>query len=122
LDVETISAPTTLDPEPETLDDWTVLPGLSVSRANAALIVEYRLPLKAEGVFVTDPGRFGVRVGLKTGDFVLKINDRKIDHPEDVRRAPTRPGRNVEMDVRRAGKRVRMRLWGQCWHQAPCPV
>ncbi|MCV6585796.1 MAG: trypsin-like peptidase domain-containing protein [Marinibacterium sp.] len=110
VDVAMITAPNTPSPDPETLDDRTVLPGLSVARANPATIVDYQLPLNTKGTFVTDPGRYGGRVGLRPGDVLVDIDGTEIETPRDVRRALTRPGRSVSMTVSRRGQPVSLRF------------
>lgn len=93
-----------------TLTDETVLPGLTVAFANPAVIAKYGLPLNTRGVIVTDPGRFGGRVGLRTGDVIMGINGDDITASKDVEAALIRPGRNVQMDVSRRGKRLNLRF------------
>ena len=108
--VAMITAPNEPAPDPEVLDDRTVLPGLAVARANPALILQYQMSLQTQGIFVTDPGRFGARAGLRPGDVLVTINDRTIDAPRDVRRALTRPGRTVTMQIARRGNPVTLRF------------
>lgn len=93
-----------------TLGKGTVLPELTVALANPAVIARYGLPLTTEGVIVTDPGPFGARAGLRTGDVILGINGAAIAASGDVEAALTRPGRNVRLDLMRRGQRLSLRF------------
>ncbi|WP_424985961.1 trypsin-like peptidase domain-containing protein [Microbulbifer sp. S227A] len=93
-----------------TLDERTVLPDLSVARANPAVIARFGLPLNTEGVLVTDPGPLGARVGLQTGDVIREINGDEIAASGDVETALTRPGRSVRLDLMRRGQRLSLRF------------
>ncbi|MDF1715102.1 MAG: trypsin-like peptidase domain-containing protein [Antarcticimicrobium sp.] len=108
--VEMIAAPDDPPAEAVTLDEKTVVPGLSVARANPAVIARLGLPLSSEGVVVTDPGPYGARAGLKQGDVIAAINDAAIARPRDVRRALSDPGRWLKMDLLRRGQRLRLRF------------
>ena len=108
--VEMIAAPDDPPAEAVTLDEKTVVPGLSVARANPAVIARLGLSLSTTGVVVTDPGPYGARAGLKQGDVIAAINDGAIERPRDVRRALTDPGRWLKMDLLRRGQRVRLRF------------
>ncbi|TDK43900.1 trypsin-like peptidase domain-containing protein [Antarcticimicrobium luteum] len=110
IEVALIAAPDDPPAEPVTLDEKTVVPGLSVARANPAVIARLGLPLTTEGVVVTDPGPYGARAGLKQGDVIGAINDEAVARPRDVRRALSDPGRWLKMDLSRRGQRVRLRF------------
>ncbi len=100
------------DPPAEelTLDERTVLPGLTVARANPAVIARFGLPLDLNGMLVTDPGRYGQRAGLRAGDVIVAINGDEMARSRDVARALTDPGRRVRMDLLRAGRRVALQF------------
>jgi len=110
IEVKMIAAPDTPPAEETVLDDKTVLPGLSVARANPAVIARMNLPLSTDGVVVTDPGRYGVRAGLKPGDVIAAVNDAAMHRPDDVRRALSDPGRTLRIDLLRRGQRVGLRF------------
>ena len=84
--------------------------GLAVAQINPQVIARLGLPFSAKGVVVTDPGRFGARIGLRKGDIISGINRTEIGAPEDVVQALTRPGRRVEMSVLRRGQRLALRF------------
>lgn len=88
----------------------TVLPDLTVALANPAVIARYGLPLKTEGVLVTDPGPLGARVGLQTGDVIRTINREEILASGDVEAALTRPGRRVQLELMRRGQKLSLRF------------
>ncbi|WP_146346065.1 trypsin-like peptidase domain-containing protein [Phaeobacter marinintestinus] len=108
--VPMIAPPDTPKAERLTLDDKTVLPGLSVARVNPAVIAQVGLPLSTEGVVVIDPGAYGARAGFQPGDVLLTINKTEIDRTGDVRKALTKPGRWVQVDLMRRGGRMSMRF------------
>ncbi|SHK03160.1 Do/DeqQ family serine protease [Ruegeria lacuscaerulensis ITI-1157] len=108
--VALMAAPETPAAEETTLNDRTVLPGMTVARINPALIVKMGLPLSQTGVVVVDPGPYAGRAGLRAGDVVHAINGRGIDRPRDIVRALRDPGRWVQIDLVRSGKPVSLRF------------
>lgn len=110
IKVAMIAAPDDPPAEELTLSDKTVLPELSVARANPAVIARFGLPLNTQGVVVTGPGPYGARAGLQTGDVILAVNDHKIERSRDVQQALTDPGRWLQMDLLRRGQRVSLRF------------
>lgn len=110
VEVEMIAAPDVPPAEEITLDGRTVLPELSVARANPAVIARFGLPLSTAGVIVTDAGPYGARAGLQTGDVIQAINGKPVERSGDVRAALTDPGRRLQMDLLRRGQRVSMRF------------
>ena len=92
------------------LDEATALPGLRVARANPAIIARFGLAFTTRGVVVADPGRFGQRAGLKTGDVILAINNQAVAVSGDVSDLLTNTGRRVSMEIERGGRRVRLRF------------
>lgn len=110
IDIALIKAPETPAAEETTLDDQTVMPGLTVSRVNPAVIARMGLVLSQTGVVVVDAGRYGGRSGLRAGDVIEGINGAQIGHPGDVVRALTDPGRRVNLDILRGGRSVSLRF------------
>jgi Do/DeqQ family serine protease len=102
----TLAPPPDDPPREETeLGRDTVLPGLQLLRINPAVIAELDLPLDAEGVLVTEPGRFGVRVGLRAGDVIQLVNGTRVESPQTVKTALSRPGA-FRLSVLRGGSRI----------------
>ncbi|MFA3920425.1 trypsin-like peptidase domain-containing protein [Ruegeria hyattellae] len=110
VDVAMHPAPDEPSAQETTLDDYTVLPGLTVARANPAVIVRLALSVSTEGVAVVDPGPLGNRAGIRRGDIVVSINGHEIDAPPDVQRTLTDPGRWVRMVLNRRGQSVSLRF------------
>ncbi|CUK15172.1 Periplasmic pH-dependent serine endoprotease DegQ precursor [Ruegeria denitrificans] len=110
VEVALIRAPETPASDETTLDDQTVMPGLTVSRINPAVITRMGLVLSQTGVAVVDAGPYGGRSGLRAGDVVSGINGAQIDHPQDVVDALTDPGRRVIFDIQRGGRSVSLRF------------
>jgi S1-C subfamily serine protease len=93
-----------------TLPQGATLPGLAMSRINPAVIAEMNLPLASEGVVITDPGRMGARVGLRTGDVLQRIDRRKVETPADAVRAFERAGRGTVVRALRGTSRIVLRF------------
>ncbi len=110
IDVMMIAPPDDPPAEELTLDDTTVLPNLTVARANPVTIARFGLPLTTKGVLVVDPGPLGQRAGIKAGDVILEIDDHKITRSGDVHDALTDPGRRLTVEIRRGGRHVRLRF------------
>ncbi len=110
IEVALIKAPETPAADETTLDDRTVLPELTVSGVNPAVITKLGLLLSQTGVVVVDPGPYGARAGLRVGDVFQSINGSDIQHPRDVARALTDPGRRVQMTLQRGGRSVSLRF------------
>lgn len=110
IDVALIAPPEV--PSRETLETsrQTVLPGITVSQVNPALIAEMDLPLNAEGIVVENPGELGTRVGLRPGDILLQVNDTIIARTPDVEEAFLQTPRRVSMAVQRGSRRVILRF------------
>ncbi|WP_372571681.1 trypsin-like peptidase domain-containing protein [Ruegeria jejuensis] len=110
VDVAMHPAPDEPPAQETTLDEHTVLPGLTVARVNPAVIARMALSVSTEGVVVLDPGQYGNRAGLRRGDVMVRINDRDIRQPSDVAQALTDPGRWVQMTLDRQGRAVSLRF------------
>ncbi len=108
--VALVKAPETPEAEETTLDDRTVMPGLTVSRVNPAVIARMGLLLSQTGVVVVDAGPYGGRSGLRVGDVVNAINGVGIERPGDIVDALTDPGRRVNLDILRGGRSVSLRF------------
>ncbi len=108
--VSMIAAPDDPPARETTLGERTVLPGVAVARANPAIIARYNLPLSLSGVVITDPDRLGARLGLKPGDVLVSINGKVMERSRDVVDALTRPGRRVQMELLRGGRRLTLRF------------
>lgn len=93
-----------------TMGDNTILPGLTVARANPSVIAQLALSVSTEGVVILDPGWNGNRAGLRRGDVLRRINDRDIEAPGDVRHALRETGRWVNVVLDRRGKAVSLRF------------
>ncbi|MFN3210838.1 MAG: trypsin-like peptidase domain-containing protein [Roseovarius sp.] len=59
----------------------SVIPGMVLANVNPAVIAELGLPLMAEGVVVLEPGRAGLRAGLRQGDILRGINGAAVEAP-----------------------------------------
>ncbi|MCB1365535.1 MAG: trypsin-like peptidase domain-containing protein [Rhodobacteraceae bacterium] len=110
-----IAVPMTVAPddpaaEETAMDERSALPGLTVARANPAVIARFGLPLSLRGVIVTDPGPYGARAGLRRGDAVLAINGRRVARSRDVERALKESGRWLRLDLLRKGQQLSLRL------------
>ncbi len=110
VEVALIRAPDTPDAEKTTLDESTVLPELTVSGVNPAVIIDLGLKLSQSGVVVYDPGPYGARAGLRVGDVLEAINGSDIARPQDVVRALTDPGRRINMLIQRGGRSLSLRF------------
>ncbi len=108
--VSMIAAPDDPPARETTLGERTVMPGVAVARANPAIIARYNLPLSLSGVVITNPGRLGARLGLQAGDVLVSINGKVMERSRDVAKALTRPGRRVQMELLRGGRRLTLRF------------
>lgn len=110
IEVPMIPAPDDPPAEETELGQRTVIPGLTVARTNPRILLRYGLPLSMTGVVVTDPGPYGARAGLRSGDVLSTINGADIARSGDVVRALTQPGRRLRIDLLRQGQRLSLRL------------
>lgn len=112
VEVALIAAPDVPPREALVLGESTALPALALVRVNPAVIDEMNLLLETEGVAVTDPGRFGARLGLRRGDVLLAINGEKVDHPREVETLLSRRERVIDMVIQRGASRTVLRFRG----------
>ena len=110
LEVLMMQAPDNPPAEPIQLNEQSVLPGLTVARINPVVITHLGLPLNAEGVVITDPGRYGARAGLRSGDVLEEINGNAVTKTVDVPELLADSGRRVMMNLLRGGQRVNLRF------------
>ncbi|GGE36616.1 Do family serine endopeptidase [Actibacterium pelagium] len=96
--------------DPVVLTDKSPFEGLKAVRINPAVIGEYNLPFSANGVLVTDPGRLGNRAGLRAGDIVLQVNGKRINRPDDLRKAMRERTRNWSIEYLRGNRRSVLRF------------
>ena len=92
------------------LDDQTAVPGLRVARANPVIIARFGMALNTKGVLVTDAGPIGARAGFKKLDIISEINGRKMETSADVEQALTDPGRRLQIELLRNGRRLSLRF------------
>ncbi|WP_338549051.1 trypsin-like peptidase domain-containing protein [Roseovarius phycicola] len=100
------------DPPRDTREtsDRTVMPGVTVSTINPAVIAERNLSLTAQGVVVEAPGRVGQRAGLRPGDILREINGEPVRSTADVEALLSQGGRWLTLDVQRGVKRSTLRF------------
>lgn len=110
IDVAMIAAPDIPPADERKLGRNSVLPGLTVARANPATIARLGLPLSTDGVVVTAPGPFGARAGLRVGDAINRIDRAPIETSSDVADALARSGRWVTIDLSRRGQPMQLRF------------
>ncbi|WP_425353551.1 trypsin-like peptidase domain-containing protein [Roseovarius aestuariivivens] len=87
----------------------SVIPGLRLSTVNPAVIAELNLPLTTEGVVVEDPGRFGRRAGLRTGDVLLRINGVPVQDSPSAEALLVTNGPWLILDIQRGTQRSTLR-------------
>lgn len=93
-----------------TVDGDRVLGGLSVVNINPAVAAEYGLPQSASGVLVVDTGAVAARVGLRTGDILLRVNKTDITDTDDFRKATRKDSRSWAVEYLRGGQRAVLRF------------
>ncbi len=89
---------------------WSVIPGMMLGNINPAVIAELGLPLMAEGVVVLEPGRAGLRAGLRQGDILRGINGVAVEDPGMVEPLLEASGRWLSLDVQRGTQRSTLRF------------
>ena len=108
--VELMSAPDQPPREIVTTDRRMPIPEMVLSNINPAVLAEYGLPLGVDGVVVVDPGPFGQRVGLQSGDILRGINRERISTTRDAQAVFTDAGRWIALDVQRGLQRLSMKF------------
>ena len=111
LHVKMMAAPNIPSADLLQMNEASMLPGLIVARINPAVILRLGLPLSAEGVVITNPGRSGVRAGLRPGDVLQEINGNPVTNTIDVPTLLAESGRRVKMVLLRGGQRLTLQFW-----------
>ncbi|WP_299849236.1 trypsin-like peptidase domain-containing protein [uncultured Roseovarius sp.] len=88
----------------------SAIPGMILSNINPAVIDEFGLPLTATGVLVADPGQFGARAGLRTGDILRGINEEAATDTSVAAMLLERKARWLSLDVQRGSQRSVLRF------------
>ncbi len=107
--VALIAAPEDPPRDTVTLDDRSILPGLTLVRINPAVLSEMNLSLEVQGVAVMDAGAFGVRVGLRPGDVILSVNGADVQTPSEVRDVLAGT-RQAALVIQRGAQRLALRF------------
>ena len=110
VDVLLMEAPDNPPRDTLTLGRAELLEGTVLMRVNPAVMSEFNLPLDTEGVLVAEAGRLGARVGLRPGDIIEAVNDRAVEHPQDVAQAFADQLRGYVLTVQRGAQRVSLRF------------
>ena len=110
--VPLLAAPDEPPADQTTLPERSLLPGLTVSRVNPAVIAEMNLSLAATGIVVVETGRFSPRIGLRRGDVLLQVNGVEPEHPDDIAALFDGSVRRFDMLVLRGDRRVNLRFRG----------
>ncbi|MFD2738065.1 trypsin-like peptidase domain-containing protein [Sulfitobacter aestuarii] len=110
IEVLLMAAPENPARDALTLGAHSLLPGLTLSRINPAVISELNLPLEAEGIAVLDAGRYGPRIGLQQGDVILAINGATMAEPKQALAALDRRAGRIEIMVQRGAQRLALRF------------
>ena len=87
-----------------------LLEGMRLVRINPAVIVEFGLPLEAQGVLVAQAGALGQRAGLRQGDVIEAINQRLVNTPRDAAGAFSDGASRFLVTVVRDGRRISIRF------------
>jgi Do/DeqQ family serine protease len=109
LPVALEAAPDTPDRERREMDEQTPLPGLAVINVNPAVLVAFNLPLSVTGVVVENPGPYGARFGMQTGDVILDINGVEITETGQVAQALALGTRSLTVTLQRGLQRMSLR-------------
>ena len=88
----------------------SAIPGMTLSNINPAVIDEYGLALSASGVLVVDPGRAGLRAGLRRGDILRGINDTDAVDTDTAAALLEERMRWLSLDVQRGTQRSVLRF------------
>jgi len=88
------------------------LSGAKVLNLSPAVAVEVGFDEAAVGVLVIDiaRGSWASRVGLRPGDIVLTVNDRKITRVEELKTATSAPQDRWYLEIRRGNKKLRIEV------------
>lgn len=108
--VDMIPAPDDPPRDETVLTERDVLPGLRTARVNPAVVAELGLPFDSSGVVVLDPGPFGIRAGLQSGDILQTINGRQVTSPQQVGRLLQRAAPRIQIEAQRGLRRLLLRF------------
>jgi Do/DeqQ family serine protease len=108
--VPMIAAPDDPPRDATTLTDRQVLPGLHLSRINPAVVAELGLPFDSQGIVVLDPGPFGARAGLQSGDILRSVNGRAVTDPAQVGPLLRRAAPRIQIEAQRGLRRLILRF------------
>jgi len=88
------------------------LSGAKVLNLSPAVAVEVGFDESAVGVLVIEVARgsWASRIGLRPGDIILTVNDRKIARVRDVTTATEAPRDRWYLEIRRANKKLRIEV------------
>lgn len=88
------------------------LSGAKVLNLSPAVAVEVGFDESAVGVLVIEVARgsWASRIGLRPGDIILTVNDRKIARVRDVTTATGAPHDRWYLEIRRANKKLRIEV------------
>jgi S1-C subfamily serine protease len=73
------------------------------------VLVAFNLPLSATGVVVENPGPYGARFGMQTGDVILDINGVEITGTGQVAQALALGTRSLTVTLQRGLQRLSLR-------------
>lgn len=108
--VAMVPAPDDPPAAPRQLTENAALPGLILARVNPAVISRLNLPLTSEGVVVINPGKLGMRVGLKQGDILTAINGEAVTGLDEAVAGLKHSGRWFQLHVLRYNQRLDLRF------------
>lgn len=114
---ELIERKVTLMPAPDTparneitLSEDTPLPQMVLSNLNPAVLAEFDLPLTSVGVLVREPGPYGLRAGLQSGDVIRQVNGESVSETGEAQQRLQDSGRWLGLTVERGGRAMKLRL------------
>ena len=108
--IDLAPAPDEPPAEPVRVSGRSPLSGLEVARINPALIDALGLPLDAGGVAILSVDGFAVRLGLRPGDVLTRLNGQRINAPSDVLFVADQRARDWDIELIRDGQRSRLRF------------
>lgn len=110
IEVTMIAAPDTPPRNSLETGPRAAIPQMILSTINPAVIEDYRLPLMSDGVIVDDPGPYGARAGLRTGDILRSVNGVATTDSASAASALERAENTLALEVQRGGRRMSLRF------------